>query len=415
MRSLPLLPLLLLLALPLSVALSRQDGPPAPDKPAAAAPREQADAELEEARGHLESAGLRIAELFRAPRNREVVMGKARLPGSPDARLRAEDITLFVERRPGSGGFLVRLCLPVSERPDIDGGDYRRRELMQRVDHLAYFVQVRPWEPEDEEEAEEGHYVEGRRYLLAGFHYLSTADRRAFAAFVDDFARELSSILDIEAADGPFLLSPVDRERFPVEAARRHLAERVRARSLRGLPATPPTPGSPLAEDPLSLASYALDAPLIEPFRHSGLAGELLPDLEEDAFAAVPGRRALRLAVGGSPEDLPEADVAALRELAYDPATGEPRNAWALYHWARHLMDTLPDEDQVPRVIEALDALRHSSRALGSAMPSTPAALSRRSGRPRSPTKTKSPVITPIGSAAPPPRSVTRNDTCSGV
>lgn len=352
----------LLLVIPLAASPSEQVGPPARERAAAAAPQEKPDEELAEVRGHLESAGMRIVELFREPENGRMLVGKARLLGSPDPLIRAEDVALFAERRSDSGGFLVRLCLPVWERPDIAGGDHRRRELMERVSERAYFVHVRPWRSEGEEEDEEDGDGDGRRHLLAGFHYLSAADLRSFAAFVDDFAKELSSILDVEAADGPFLLGSGDRERLPVEAARRHLAERVRARSLRGLSAAPPAPGSSLAEDPLSLASHALDAPLVDAFLGSGLARDLLPELEGDPFAAVTGRRALRLALKALAEDRSQEDVDALRALAYDPATGEPGNAWALYHWARYLMGTLPEEDQAPRVVAALDALRHSSR-----------------------------------------------------
>jgi hypothetical protein len=58
--------------------------------------------------------------------------------------------------------------------------------------------------------------------------------------------------------------------------------------------------------------------------------------------------------------------------------------------------------------------LFQSARAAPSAEPATFAAFSSRSGRPTSPTKTKSPVAIPIGALAP-AVSVTTNARCSGV
>lgn len=354
-----------LLALPLLIAnLLAAEMPPGPPEASGAPPPTSgvvSDPELALVRSQLESAGMRVVEFFRTPEDGRIIAGKVRFAGSRDPRLRAEDVMVFVEGPRGSGCRPVRVCLLAWERPDAADRADEARERLERAKHRARFLHIRPWEPQSGDDEEEGE-EEGRKHLLVAFQHLPPADLRPFATFVDDLAVELSAVLGIEAGDGPFLLCPGERERFPVDSARRHLAERVRARSLRGLSAVPPAPGAPASEDPLSLASHSLDANLILPLEHSELARELLDDLGGEPLSVVPGRVALRLGLRVLPDERSAVDVAELRALAYDPQTGQPRNAWALYHWARYLMWTLPDDDQAPRVIEALDALRHSSR-----------------------------------------------------
>src|SRR5690625_7498760 len=77
----------------------------------------------------------------------------------------------------------------------------------------------------------------------------------------------------------------------------------------------------------------------------------------------------------------------------------------------------LPQEEPDPRPVHKISESGNSlnrctewnmSLAPITDVPTTPAASSNKSGRPTSPTNTKSPVKIPIGSVAPPPRSEER-------
>ena len=204
-----------LLFAPLLAAVTPPEAPGAPIAPAVASPSasEQAsDPELAMVRVQVESAGMRVVELFRTPEDGRIIAGKVRLAGSSDSRLRGEDVMVFIERPRASGGHLARFCLLAWERPDIaEDRASEARERLERIARRARFLHLRPWEAEqgDEEDDEE----DGRKHLLVAFQHVPAADPRAFAAFVDDLAVELSAVLGVEAGDGPFLLYPGERER----------------------------------------------------------------------------------------------------------------------------------------------------------------------------------------------------------
>jgi hypothetical protein len=354
------------------------DEPPRPDgdgrASAAAAPVDAVSAQaspaevsLAEARRLLEAGGLRVLELEVLGRGGWDGVGKVRFAASPDARLRSEEAMVFLRRSRAPGCWRVTVSVLVSERLDLTEEPVAARAALDAALRAATHLISRPFRPVDEEGAEEDEEGDGegemtRARTLRATHHASPLDPRPFAAFLAEVAEELVRVLGIQAEGAPFLVLPGEAEREPLEAARRHLAQRLLARSLAGLPAGGAHPGDAVAEDPLSLASHPLEGYFVRRLEHSDLATELLPELGADPLASLVGHRALRLGLAVLAEDRRPEDVAALRALAFEAGSGRPANAWALHHWARFLIRSLPESDHQAQVVEALDALRHSCR-----------------------------------------------------
>lgn len=353
-------PLLLLLALSSLVTLVAAETPPGPPE-APAAPLsasvdkpsvEKPDAELEAVRRLLEAGGLIVAEVTRMESG--APCATVRLGLSKNPRIRAQKFFVFAEPSRAKGLWLMRFGLPGQERAGLNVEPLEaREELAARLRRAPFLSDALAGDGEDEEEGRE------RMHLFHAAHHATASDPRAFAAFIADVSESLSDLFSVEAEGLPLLITMSERARQPLVMAQKNLADRLRVRAIQGLPT--PRAGSPESEDPLSMASHPLDPHHIHPLEGADCAPEILPELESSGLADLPGHRALRhfLRLGALPED--PALLASLRELAQTP-DGDPRNAWALYHLGRHIMATLPEEDQAPEVIKALDVLRQAAR-----------------------------------------------------
>jgi hypothetical protein len=190
---------------------------------------------------------------------------------------------------------------------------------------------------------------------------ISEKDPKAFVAFLMNYEFEMEKLLAIGSSEGGFLLTASEVKELPLKWARDNISERLRKRAERGFSSADLKPGHPAADDPISLASYPLTPATLNrlekaeywPLVHLDLA--LLP------LAHLPGHQALSLYSAWDGEASPEVE-AALRALAYDPVKGTAQDAWALYHLARYLINTMPEDNFEPQMIEALDVLRLASR-----------------------------------------------------
>lgn len=348
-----------LLPLPLLIAnLLAAETPPGPPEapvvpPAAEVGKSDADKpdpELEAVRRLLEAGGFIVSKVTRIESGDPCAT--VRLGLSENPRLRAQEFFVFAERSRTTGLWLVRLGVPGQERAGLNEEPHgAREELAERLRRSPFLRDALA----SDGEREEG----GRTHLFHAAHHATISDPRAFAAFVADVSDSLSELFSVEAEGLPLLITASERARQPLVMAQKNLADRIRVRAIQGLPS--PRAGSPEAEDPLSMASHALDPHHLHPLENADCAPEILPELAASGLAGLAGHRALRhfLELGARPED--PAPLAALRALAHAPG-GEPLDAWALYHLGRHLMGALPEEDQFPEVIKALDLLRESSR-----------------------------------------------------
>lgn len=347
------------LALPLLFAtLLAAETPPGTPEAAVAPPSASAakpfgdkpDAELEAARHLLEAGGLIVTDLTRMESGG--MHANVRFGLSADPRLRAEDTPAFVARSRAPGLWLVRIGIAVQERPGLNGEPSEaREELARRLRRSPFVRDVLAAFGEDEERE--------RSHVFHAAHHASAVDPRAFASFVADVSESLAEMLSVEAEGLPLLITMSERERQPLVMARKNLADRLRVRSIQGLPA--PAPGSPAAEDPLSMASHPLSPPQLRQLLVADFAPEILPELESSALAALPGHLALRLGVRLAEDPFNPAYFNPLMNLAQAPDAA-PRNAWALYHLGRHILSSLPEEDQDADVIAGMDALRESFR-----------------------------------------------------
>ena len=342
-----------LLALPLLLAalLAAETPPGPPESPAEPTPSEEKpDAELEAVRRLLEAGGLIVMKLTRMESG--TPCATARLGLSENPRLRSQEFFVFADPSRTEGLWLVRLGMPGQERAGLNTEPTEaREELADRLDGSPFLRDVVSGGDEEGDAR--------RTHLFHAAHHATASDPRAFAAFVADVSESLSALFSVEAEGLPLLITMSERKRQPLVMAQKNLADRLRVRAIQGLP--PPRAGSPEAEDPLSMASHPLDPHHLHPIEGADCAPGILPELESSGLAGLPGHRALRhfLGFAARPED--PASLASLRELAHAPG-GEPLNAWALYHLGRHLMATLPEEDQAPEVVRALDILRQSVR-----------------------------------------------------
>lgn len=350
-----------LLALPLLLAtLLTAETPPGPPEVPAAPPTasaakpsgEKPDAELEAVRRLLESGGLVVSELGRLESGRYCAGVQLGLSDNP--RLREEAAFAFVARSRAKGLWSVRIGLAAEERPGLNGEPREaREELAARLRGSPFVRDALADSPEEDGEERE------RSHLFHATHHASVVDPRSLAAFVADVSDSLAEMLSIQAEGLPLLITVSERARQPLVMARKNLADRLRVRAIQGLPA--PAPGSPEAEDPLSMGSHPLDPPQLSRLMVADCARDILTELESSALAALPGHRALRLAIRLSGDARDPAHLEPLADLARDPG-GAPRNAWALYHLGRHVLSSLPDEDQAADIIVGMDALRESVR-----------------------------------------------------
>lgn len=343
-------PLLLLLALPLlTTTLVAAETPPASVGESSEGKR---DEELEAVRRLLEAGGLIVAKLARMESG--VPCATVRLGLSENPRIRSQEFFVFAEPSRAKGLWMMRFGVPGQERAGLNVEPLEAREqLAAKLRRAPFLSDALAGDGEDEEESRE------RTHLFHAAHHATAADPRAFAAFVADVSESLSDLFSVEAEGLPLLITMSERARQPLVMAQKNLADRLRVRAIQGLPS--PRAGSPESEDPLSMASHPLDPHHLHPLEGADCAPEILPELELSGLAGLPGHRALVhfLGLGALPGD--SAPLASLRELAQTP-DGDPRNAWALYHLGRHIMATLPEEDQAPEVIKALDVLRQAAR-----------------------------------------------------
>lgn len=350
------------LALPLLFAtLLAAETPPGTPEAAVAPPSASAakpsgdkpDAELEAVRRLLEAGGLIVVEVTRTESG--APCATVRLGLSENPRLRSQEFFAFAEPSRAQGLWLIRLGMPGEERAGLNEEPLEAREELALALRGAPFLRDALADGGDDGKRD----GERRMHLFYAAHHATASDPRAFAAFMADVSEALSELFSVEAEGLPLLVTMSERKRQPLVMAQKNLADRLRVRAIQGLPI--PRPGSPQAEDPLSMASHALDPHHLHPLESADCAPEILPELAASGLAGLAGHRALRhfLELGARPED--PAPLAALRALAHAPG-GEPLDAWALYHLGRHIMGALPEEDRVPEVIKALDVLRQSAR-----------------------------------------------------
>ena len=349
---------LLLLPLVFATLLAAETPPVAPEV-LVAPPSENAtalaakpDAELAAVRQLLEAGGLIVSELNRMESGKFCAGIHFGLSNNP--RLRAESTLAFVERSRASGIWLVGIGLRASERSGLNGTPWEAREELAKKLHYSPFVRdvlAVPGE-EDEEDSE-------RKHTFYATHHASVIDPRSLAAFVTDISMTLSEMLSIEAEGLTLLVTSSERKRESLTVAQKNLADRLRVRAIQGL--TAPAPGSPAAEDPLSMASHALSPPQMGQLLIAHYARDILPELESSSLAALAGHHALRFSLRLSEDPYNPAYFNPLVDLAHD-SDDNPRNAWALYHLGRHVLNSLGDDDQAPDIIYALDALRQSVR-----------------------------------------------------
>ncbi len=364
-RSLPLL-LLLSLSLHAEPSSPAEDAPtPVSQPPAAPAttppsaepakpePPAPEDKELAAIRSLLESAGFQVRDFRRLELGGMLAMGEVRLAASPDATVREADISLFVWPSSPDGCWRLSFLIRLTETPYLDDADAESlRETLRLV-----LIRAKTWRAGlvREEDAAES---ETRPHLLIASRHVASGEPRSLAAFALDLDRDLREALDV-GEDG-FLVTRPEGEVFSVWYGKQDLAARLRERLESGLPAQP-APAGAATEDPASHASHLLSPRALHRVEALEDPEDILLHLGASALS-VPGREALRLALACRDGELRPEASRRLKDLAYDPTTGAPRDAWALYHWARHLIRTLPEEDHAAQVVEALDALRLSAR-----------------------------------------------------
>ena len=324
-----------------------------PDEPAKPEPSEAEDKELAAIRGLLESAGFQVGDFHRLEHGDMIAMGQVRLAASPHPMVRDADISLFVWPAAPDGCWRLSFLIRLTEMPYLDDADTEGlRETLRLV-----LTRAKTWRAglvREEDEAES----ETRPHILIASRHVAPGEPRSLAAFALELDRDFREALDV-GEDG-FLVTRSEGEVFSLWYAKQDLAARLRERLESGLSARP-APAGPATEDPVSHASHLLHPRALRRVETLEDAEEILLQLGPSALP-IAGREALRLALACRDEELRPAAARWLKDLAYDPATGAPGDAWALYHWARHLLCTLPEEDGAGQVVEALDALRLSAR-----------------------------------------------------
>ncbi len=317
--------------------------PPTPDK------------EIDAIRGLLEAAGLRVTELLRNDEGEAMAIGKARLASSPDPRQRDTEVLIFVLPPTSKDCWLISFALAFDEQPRPAEAQAKLRaeaaRLLAETDFLRLGDKSRAGRDEDPDEPSQ--------VVVFGRHIATSANPVPLAVFLSRLMQDLRRLMELEDEEGLYLATKAETEERPIWLARSSLARRLRERLKEGLSAAP-APAGPATEDPASHASHLVDAYLLSDVERAANPLALLDDIGHET-RSIPSTEAFRLFLEIRAETNPEA-VDALRVLAFDPATGAPRDAWALHFWACHLIHTLPDEGRADQVVEALDTLRMAAR-----------------------------------------------------
>lgn len=325
--------------------------PSSPPLPAPPPP----DKELAAIRGLLEAVGLRVIELLRNDEGEAMAMGRVRLAGSPDPRMRDTEAIIFVLPAPSKDCWLISLAFAFDEQPRPADAQARLRAEAARLLAVTDFLR-----PGGKSRAESGEDPdEPAQVVVFGRHVAASAYPAPLAAFLSRLMQDLRRLMELEDEEGLYLATKAETEVRPIWLARSSLARRLRERLKEGLSAAP-APAGPATEDPVSHASHLVDASLLNDVERAGNPLALLEDVGRES-RPIPSTEAFRLFLEIRTDGGAEA-VDALRLLAFDPATGTPRDAWALHFWACHLIHTLPDEGGADQVVEALDTLRMAAR-----------------------------------------------------
>lgn len=345
-----------LLFLLLSLSCLHAQAPTAPPSEVTSTPEaEKPDAELVALRALLERVGFTVKTLERAEEiDRTVAV--VNFLTSRHTRLRTQALTLLI-RQSSEGYWRVSLLLPLDQKPDLDDATFQRLEAEMRQGlRLSRYVRD-ILDPEENAQAD----ADERGVTIVASHIISERDPKAFVAFLTNYESEMEKLLAIGSSDGGFLLTAAEVKELPLKQARDHISERLRLRAERGFLSTDLKPGQPAADDPVSLASYPLTPLIFSRLERAEHRSLIKPDIALLPLAHLPGYQAMSLVTAWDGESAPEVE-AALRKLAYDPVKGTAQDAWALYHLARYLITTMPEDNFEPQMIEALDILRLASR-----------------------------------------------------
>lgn len=331
---------------PIPSTASLPPPPPSPPTP---------DKEIDAIRGLLEAAGLRVTELFRNEEGEAMALGKARLASSPDPRQRDTEVLIFVLPPTSNDCWLISFALAFDEQPRPAEAQAKLRSEAARLLAVTDFLRLgdksRAGRDEDPDEPSQ--------VVVFGRHIATSANPAPLAVFLSRLMQDLRLLMELEDEEGLYLATKAETEERPIWLARSSVARRLRERLKQGLSAAP-APAGPATEDPASHASHLVDASLLNDVERAGKPLALLDDIGHEP-RPIPSTEAFRLFLEIRAETNPEA-VDALRVLAFDPATGAPRDAWALHFWACHLIHTLPEEGRADQVVEALDTLRMAAR-----------------------------------------------------
>jgi len=336
-------PAVLLLLLPLLSLPAGETAPVAPgfsaDEPGAVAFRE-----------FLEDAGMRGEAALRAE-GRYLVT--AFLASSPDPRVRRMRLMLFAQPEAGGARWRVRVRASLlGGVPEFDADDYNLRvvELARELDLLRFERAV------DDE-------LPGPGVHVVATQHASAADPAAFGAFLAELGRELSAVLATETgAHRPVFVSLEEHAALVPEQVADALALRQAHRSGLGRRPHWRAPSHPAVADPSAFAANLL---------HPGLVFAALSHEDPDAIARlleheehhpVPARRALYLAFRARADGPGSVAAGKLRELAFDPVTRAPRDAWALGLWGDFLARAWLEDERQEDLVDALDALLESAR-----------------------------------------------------
>ena len=346
----------LLFLLFLSLSYLQGQAPTTPPAEVTPAPEaEKPDPELVALRALLERVGFTVKTLEREEQiDRTVAV--VHFLTSRHARLRTQAFTLLILKS-FEGYWRVTVLLPLDQRHDLDDETFQRLEAEMRQGlRLSRYVRD-ILDPEENAQAD----ADERGVTIVASHMISENDPKAFVAFLMNYEFEMEKLLTIGSSEGGFLLTASEVKELPLKWARDNISERLRMRTMRGFSSADLKAGQPAADDPISLASYPLDPWTLNRLEKAEYWPSIDADLALLPLAHLPGYQALSLYSAWDGEPAPEVE-AALRKLAYDPVKGTAQDAWALYHLARYLINTMPEDNFEPQMIEALDVLRLASR-----------------------------------------------------
>ena len=301
-------------------------------------------------REFLEDAGMRGQVALRAERRYLVT---ACLASSPDPRVRRMRLMLFAQPEADGARWRVRVrATLLGGVPEFDADDYNVRihELAQKLDLLRF-------ERAGDDEGP------GPSVHVVATQHASAADPAAFASFLGELGRELSAILAAETgAHRPVFVSLEEHAELVPEQVADALALRLARRAELGLRPHWRAPSHPSVADPSAFAANLLHPGLVvEALRHEE-PDSLARLLEHEREHPVPARRALYLAIRARADGPDSAAAGKLMDLAYDPVTRRPRDAWALGLWGDLLARAWSEDERQEDLIAALDALLESAR-----------------------------------------------------